>query len=444
MKKDTILLVDDSTDTLEMLSRQLTDLDVSIITANSVEMALTILKNTEVDLVITDYKMPGLTGLDLVRHIKDNYEFTSMIMITGYATIKGAVKAIQSGAEEYLAKPFTQEELLQVVRKVLGNLTQKRLVLHDKPEAFAGIIGKSEVMQNLFEIIRKASQSKANVLITGESGVGKELVARAIHYQSAHPSAPFIPVNCAAIPQELMESEFFGYLKGAFTGAANTRKGFFQAAQGGSIFLDEVSEMILPMQAKLLRVIQDREVSMVGSYKSEKIDARIIAASNKNLQGLVEKGLFREDLFYRLNVINIDIPPLNQNKEDIPILIRFFIQKHASELGRDIPHITNRALEALQEYHYPGNIRELENFIQRALVLNERSTIDISDLPEHLKYSLKSSDRYLRSLSQVEFEHIRRVMALCQGNKSQAAEILGIDRKTLHRKLREMNESPGQ
>jgi transcriptional regulator with PAS, ATPase and Fis domain len=234
-----------------------------------------------------------------------------------------------------------------------------------------------------------------------------------------------------------MESEFFGALKGAFTGANITRKGFFQAAQGGSIFLDEVSEMVLPLQAKLLRVLQDREVTMVGSYKAEKLDVRIIAATNKNLEALVSKGLFREDLFYRLNVINIEIPSLVQHKEDIPLLIRFFSQKFSSELGKPIPHFTERALTALQEYHYPGNIRELENFIQRAMVLNEGTDIDISDLPEHLKYSLPATDSWQMPLQQVEKEHIQRVLNMCNGHKSKAAEILGIDRKTLHRKLNE-------
>ncbi|HNX00915.1 MAG TPA: sigma-54 dependent transcriptional regulator [Candidatus Cloacimonadota bacterium] len=437
MNRDVILLVDDSPDTLEMLSRQLEELKVSILTAGNVEDAVNILKNTTVDLVITDYKMPGLTGLDLVRHIKDNYEYTAIIMITGFASITGAVNAIQSGANEYLAKPFTQDELLLVVKKVMSKLKQRRNAHTDKPESFAGIIGKSKVMQQVFDTIRKASLSKANVLITGESGVGKELVARAIHYQSSNASSPFIAVNCAAIPQELMESEFFGYLKGAFTGAANTRKGFFQAAHGGSIFLDEVSEMILPMQAKLLRVIQDREVSMVGSYKTEKVDTRIIAATNKNLQAMVEKGLFREDLFYRLNVINIEIPPLVMHKEDIPLLVRYFVQKYASELGRGIPHISDRALEALEEYHYPGNIRELENFIQRAMVLNDRDTIDIGDLPEHLKYSLHIQDDYTRTLVQVEKDYIQKVLTICENNQSKASSILGIDRKTLYRKLKE-------
>jgi len=319
----------------------------------------------------------------------------------------------------------------------MSKLKQRRNAHTDKPESFAGIIGKSKVMQQVFDTIRKASLSKANVLITGESGVGKELVARAIHYQSSNASSPFIAVNCAAIPQELMESEFFGYLKGAFTGAANTRKGFFQAAHGGSIFLDEVSEMILPMQAKLLRVIQDREVSMVGSYKTEKVDTRIIAATNKNLQAMVEKGLFREDLFYRLNVINIEIPPLVMHKEDIPLLVRYFVQKYASELGRGIPHISDRALEALEEYHYPGNIRELENFIQRAMVLNDRDTIDIGDLPEHLKYSLHIQDDYTRTLVQVEKDYIQKVLTICENNQSKASSILGIDRKTLYRKLKE-------
>ncbi|MCX7021758.1 MAG: sigma-54 dependent transcriptional regulator, partial [bacterium] len=300
MANDRILVVDDSPETLEMLRRTLTAEGYRVFTAGSVAEAVRLLDGTAVDLLITDLRMPNVSGLELVRHVRENNRDTEVMMITGYATVEGAVEAIKTGAEEYLPKPFTDEELFAAVGRSLEKLglrraafRRRRLVSHDD----YGIVGESKVMKKVFQAIGKAAGTSATVLITGESGTGKELVARAIHYHGSRAQAPFVPVNCGGIPEGLLESELFGYVKGAFTGANQSRAGFFQTAEGGTIFLDEISETSLAMQVKLLRVLQDKEVSMVGSPKSRKIDIRILTATNKHLRVLAERGHFREDLY---------------------------------------------------------------------------------------------------------------------------------------------------
>ena len=308
--KERILIVDDSGATLEVLQRNLTAAGYRVFTAPGVAEAVAILEGTTLDLVITDFKMPKVSGLDLVRHVRENFKDTEVMMITGYPSIEGAVNAIKTGAEEFLAKPFTDEELLSAVQRALDKLKLRRsgrMTLGHAVPSHKGFVGDSRVMQDIFVAIGKAASTFATVLITGESGTGKELVSRAIHYGSGRSSAPFVPVNCGGIPEALLESELFGHVKGAFTGADESRAGFFHAADGGTIFLDEVSDMSLAMQVKLLRVLQDKEVCMVGSNRSRKVDVRILAATNRDLHGLVKKGLFREDLFYRLNVITIFI-----------------------------------------------------------------------------------------------------------------------------------------
>jgi two-component system, NtrC family, response regulator HydG len=281
------------------------------------------------------------------------------------------------------------------------------------------------------------------VLILGESGTGKELVARAVHYSSARASAPFVPVNCGAIPEELLESELFGHMKGAFTGATETRAGFFQTADGGTIFLDELSETSLPMQVKLLRVLQDKEVCMVGSNRSRKIDVRILASTNKDLSILVKKGLFREDLFFRINVLTIEIPPLRARGDDISLLIQYFKKKFADELGKPAIGFSQNALEVLRNYHWPGNVRELENVIQRLVVMTDGDLIEVPDLPPLMRFSALRDTGLDRTLAEVEAQYIRNVLVSVHGNKTRAAEILGIDRKTLREKLKsnETNET---
>lgn len=431
-------MVDDAPDTLELLQRNLEFQGYQVFTAPNANEAIKILETTAMDLVITDLKMPGASGIDLIRHVRENFKDIEVMMITGYPTIESAVKAVKSGAEEYLTKPFTDTELLSTVQQVLEKLHLQRAIKdqgsHPLPSRY-GFIGESEAMQKVISFISKAVTTSATVLISGESGTGKELVARAIHYNSPRSSAPFVPVNCGAIPEELLESELFGYIKGAFTGATETRAGFFQTADGGTIFLDEISETSLSMQVKLLRVLQDREVYMVGSTRPLKVDVRILASTNKDLMMLLKKGLFREDLFFRLNVITIDIPPLRERGDDIFLLIQHFATKFANELGKPKPRFSENALHVLRSYHWPGNVRELENVIQRLIVMTEGNLIEVPDLPSLMRFSALQKVGLNRTLADVEAEYIRNVLASVKGNKTRAAKILGIDRKTLREKL---------
>ncbi len=435
-----ILVVDDSCNTIEVLQRNLMLQGYSVYVALNVPEALEILKTTPIDLVITDLKMPKVSGLDLVRHIRENFHDTEVMMITGYPTIEGAVKAVKIGAEEYLPKPFTDEELLSAVHRVFEKLQTRRICFSasSPPERLPyGLIGESETMQNVFKAISKAASSNATVLITGESGTGKELVARAIHYSSPRSASAFVPVNCGCIPEGLLESELFGYVKGSFTGAYESRAGFFQTADGGTIFLDEISETSLQMQVKLLRVLQEKEVQMVGSNRSRKVDVRVLASTNTHLPDLIKKGSFREDLYFRLNVITIELPPLRQRGDDIHLLIHHFAEKYSKELGKSIPSFSVEALQVLQNcHHWPGNVRELENIIHRLVVMTERDHIDVPDLPSMMRFSANRNANPCRSLAEVEAEHIRIVLSTLKGNKSKAAEILGIDRKTLREKLK--------
>jgi DNA-binding NtrC family response regulator len=444
-EKECILIVDDSSNTLEVLQRNLTSAGYKVFTASGVYEAIEILEQTRLDLVITDLKMPNVGGMDLIRHIRENFKDTEVMMITGYPSIEGAVEAIKTGAEEFLAKPFTDTELLSAVQRVLDR-TKVRRSGRAKPDqlvpAHKGLIGRSEGMRDVFIAIGKASSSSATVLITGESGTGKELAARAIHYSSVRSSAPFVPVNCGGIPEGLLESELFGHVKGAFTGATESRAGFFHAADGGTIFLDEISDMSLAMQVKLLRVLQDKEVCMVGSNRTRKVDVRILAATNKDLQDLVKKGLFREDLFYRLNVITIVIPPLREREDDILLLAHHFLTQFAAESGKAAPGFSDEALQSLRSYNWPGNVRELENVIQRLVVMTDGDLIEVPDLPSLMRFSALRNTGFTRTLAEVEGEYITNVLASVDGNKTRAAEILGIDRKTLREKLKRAEKSP--
>ncbi|NUM68230.1 sigma-54-dependent Fis family transcriptional regulator [candidate division KSB1 bacterium] len=438
-KMESLLIVDDAEDTLEVLQRNLSAKGYQVFTAASVAQALTLLHDMTVDLVITDLKMPEVSGLDLVRHVRENLKDTAVMMITGYPSIESAVTAVKTGAEEYLPKPFTDDELFAAVRRTLEKLQVRRVAqgqAQPAPAAPPGLLGESPRMRTVFRTIAKASATSATVLITGESGTGKELVARAIHYGSDRAAAPFVPINCGGIPEALLESELFGHMKGAFTGAVQTRAGFFQTAQGGTIFLDEVSEMSLAMQVKLLRVLQDREIHMVGSSRAQKIDIRILAASNKDLLALVKQGAFRDDLFYRLNVILIELPPLRDRDNDVLLLLQHFAHKFAQEAGRPVPQFSDDVLQVFTSYDWPGNVRELQNVVQRLVVLAEGDHIDVPDLPAFMRFTAQRSAGLHRTLAEVEAEHIRLVLANVTGNKTQAAQILGIDRKTLREKLK--------
>jgi DNA-binding NtrC family response regulator len=438
-KKKRVLLVDDSPDTLEVLQRNLQAKGYLVYTAPDVEQAIGTLQNTSIDLVITDLKMPKVSGLELVKHVRANCPDAEVLMITGYPSIGSAVDAVKMGAEDYLAKPFTDEELYAAVERALEKLRVRRTVrspLYTTPKAPKGLIGDSLAMQKVFSAISKAAPTSATVLITGESGTGKELVARAIHYGSTRAAAAFVAVNCAAIPEGLLESELFGHVKGAFTGAAATRAGFFQTADGGTIFLDEISAMSPSMQARLLRVLQEREVCMLGSTRAQPVDIRVVAATNRQLLPLVERGVFREDLYFRLNVIPIDIPPLRDRSDDVLLLIRHFASLFAVEFGKPVPRFSDAAIQVLQRYRWPGNVRELENVIQRLVVLADNDLVDVPDLPSLMRFSALRKGGLDRTLADVEDEYVRNVLASVNGNRTRAAEILGIDRKTLREKLK--------
>ncbi|MCD6162393.1 MAG: sigma-54-dependent Fis family transcriptional regulator [candidate division Zixibacteria bacterium] len=442
-EKKRILVVDDDAATLEVLERNLTSQGYVVFTAPAVIEAIRILESTSIDLVITDLKMPKVSGLDLIKHVRENYKDTEIMMITGYASVEGAVRAVKIGAEEYLAKPFTDEELFSAVKRTLDKTDIRKTGNAQIPKILSvdhGLFGESTVIRKVIKTIAKVASTPTTVLITGESGTGKELVARAIHYNSPRASAPFVPVNCGGIPEGLLESELFGHVKGAFTGANESRAGFFQTADGGTIFLDEISETSLSMQVKLLRVLQDKQVCMVGANKTRKVDIRILAATNKNLLSLVKKGDFREDLFFRLNVIAIDIPPLRERGNDIILLINRFTNKYSEELNKPTPSFSDKALVVLKNYYWPGNVRELENIIQRLVVMTDSDFIEVPDLPSLMRFSALKETGYNRTLTEVETEYICNVLANVNGNKTKAAQILGIDRKTLREKLK--NQTP--
>jgi len=434
-----VLVVDDSPVMLKILEKKLIDYKLNVTVAQDVETALNTFKQRPIDILITDKSMPTIDGLDLVRFVRENHSNTGIIMVTGFASVEGAVEAVKLGADEYLQKPLTDDKLFPAVQRVIEKIartkSQSREV-SDSIAGFGGIIGQSSAMRKIFKSIKKAGDSPATVLITGESGTGKELVARAIHYNSPRKNGPFVSVNCSAIPETLLESELFGAVKGAYTGSIETRDGYFAKAEKGSIFLDEISSTSMQMQSKLLRVLQEKEITKVGSNTVQKIDVKVIAATNQNLKDLVEEGRYREDLYYRLNVLPIDLPALADRDNDVLLLTHFFVQKFSKEYGKESPAFSDNALRVIKNYAWPGNVRELENLIQRMIVMSEKSVIDVSDLPQHMRYTLQTTTNATKTLLQVEQEHIKLVLESVKGNKTQAAKILGIDRKTLREKLK--------
>jgi two-component system, NtrC family, response regulator HydG len=435
-----ILIVDDSPETIELIKRNLESVGYSVYTASNVQSAINIMSAQDVDLVITDLRMPGENGMELVRHVSANKKNVGTLVITGFPSIQGAVESIKIGAEEYLVKPFTDEELFKSVERVLSKVQKDKKSRRTAATHTFGIIGESDAMRKVFNTIDKVKVTNATVLISGESGTGKELVARALHYGGQAANAPFVPVNCGGIPDTLLESELFGYVKGAFTGAAETRAGFFQTADGGTIFLDEISNTSLAMQAKLLRVLQEKEFYMVGSKKSIKVNLRVVAATNVNLMQLVKKGTFREDLFYRLNIISIELPPLRNRDTDVHLLIDFFLEKYIRELGKPSMRISKKAMDAMKAYSWPGNVRELQNLIHRLVIMADDTTIDTPDLPDNFRFSASRSKGLHRTLQEVEGEYIQDVLAANKNNISQAAAVLGIDRKTLRQKIKKTGQ----
>lgn len=442
LKRENILLVDDDLNILELLQRHLKTWDYHTYKAVSVKEAVTILKDTKIDLLITDLKMPGIDGFELIKFVSEHYPSMQKLVTTGYPSIQDSLTVIKSGVVEYLTKPFTKAELEVAVKRAFEHMDQKipGTPNEKQQDIYGDIIGSSEKINAVIQIIERVKNNKATIFIQGESGTGKELVARSIHYQGKFSRAPFIAVNCGGIPENLLEAELFGYMKGAFTGAETNRAGFFQAATGGTIFLDEIGNAPMAVQSRLLRVLQEKEVVRVGSQKVEKIDLRIIAATNSDLRKMIKKGTFREDLFYRLTVVEIQVPPLRERKGDIPKLVEKFLFKYGVEYKDRFIQLESTALEVLKRYNWPGNIRELENVIQRAVIMCDK-TVGVAQLPENLKYTIDFPEETLVPLKEMEQKYIKKVLRAVNNNKTRAAGILQITRKTLRDKLN--NYSPG-
>ena len=372
--------------------------------------------------------------------MSEHYPKLPKLVVTGYPSVQGSLAAIKSGVVDYLTKPFTKDELKSALDKSLVTsqvkVVQSKNSSEEKNKTYGEIIGNSEKINDVIQVIERVKDNKATIFIKGESGTGKELVARAIHYHGKFSRAPFIAVNCGGIPENLLEAELFGYLKGAFTGAETNREGFFQAANGGTIFLDEIGNASLTVQSRLLRVLQEKEVVRVGSTKAEKVDVRIIAATNSDLLEMIQKQTFREDLYYRLTVVEINVAPLRDRKDDIALLVDKFLYKYGVEYKDRFLKITPEALEILNRYNWPGNIRELENIIQRAVIMCDK-VVDVAHLPDHLKHTIAFSTEALVPLKVIEKQYIEKVLRATDNNKTKAAEILQIDRKTIRQKLSE-------
>ncbi len=438
-----VLAADSSRESLDIIRQTLGSAGYEVTTVTSAAEAVKILEFVKTDIVILDSQIPDVKGIDFIRYIRDHFKYPEILIVTNDPCIDGAVRSIKEGAEDYLVKPFGKNRLLPAVETIKNKLMQRRRIQEEKTRKSYGIIGNSPGILQVIENIEKAASYNVNVLIRGESGTGKELVARAIHYASERASFPFVPVNCTAIPETLLESELFGHAKGAFTGARDGREGFFRIADRGTLFLDEIGDASPGMQGKLLRVLQNKEIQIVGSDQICKIDTRIITATNKDLMSMSRKELFREDLYYRLVVIEILIPPLRERSEDILPLTRSFMNRFVKEFKCDPPEFTDSALEVMKNYQWPGNIRELENLIQRLLIIAGGPVIDIADLPPTMRFQMEQHTNPLRTLAEVEAEHILRVLQMTGGNKTRSAEILGIDRKTLRKKLEIINVPGG-
>jgi len=442
-----ILVVDDDREMASLLFDVLRGEGFSVLPLSDSLEALRILQREEFDVLITDLKMKGLKGLDLLEEAKKVIPLTPVIIITAFGTIESAIQAMKMGAYDYITKPFQMDQIVLTVKKALENRWLKKEVARLKKEVesryhYHHLIGKSPAMQKIYDLIERIRDSSSNVLLTGESGTGKELVAKAIHYSGSRKEGPFIAVNCAAIPETLLESELFGYKKGAFTDAKADKKGLISEAGEGTLFLDEITEMSPLLQAKMLRVIEERQVRPLGDTNTHPVDVRFISASNRNMKDLIHQGRFREDLYYRLKVIDIELPPLRERKDDIPLLVQHFIQKFRQE-SKKVSGASEEGLRILIDYSWPGNVRELENVIQRAITLGQQETILPEDLPASMIQELDEDvvEKGLRkkySLDQLEKEYIQKVLIEAGGNKTKAAEILGLDRKTLYRKLEEI------
>ena len=444
-KEANILIIDDEESIRDSCALALKKSGYSTASADNGIDGIQLFKSQFFHVVLLDLRLPGVEGMEVLRIIKEESPETPVIIITGYASIESAVETIKHGAFDYIAKPFNTEELRVIVAKALKSrdiffeTISLRTEIQDKSQ-FDMVVGKSAAMEKVLDVVYRVSPSESTVLITGESGTGKELLSREIHKHSPRKESPFVVVDCGALVETLFESELFGHVKGSFTGAYETKHGRFEVANGGTIFLDEISNISMNIQAKLLRVIQEREVTRIGSTKPIKVDVRIIAATNENLAELVRQGKFREDLFYRLSVVPIHLPPLRERKQDLPLLIEHFLDKYSRRMKKTAKKIPAQVIKALSEYDWPGNIRELENTIERAVVLSPGNEIRLDDLIYHgigTRFSLiHPEDGQYKPLEDIEMEYIAAVLKAHHGNKSQTAKVLGIDRKTLLSKLK--------
>ncbi len=449
-----ILVVDDELNMRLVLKTLLNKEGYEVATASDGIEALKVLKSGGVNVVVTDLKMPKLDGMGLLDRVIREYPSTPVIIITAHGTVATAVDALKKGAFDYITKPFEQDELKRVIHKAVKTrqLNEDELVFSPDEVDRQGIVGTSEAMQRIYDAIKKVAPAATTVLITGETGTGKELIANAIHRNSARKNNPFIKINCAAIAENLMESELFGYEKGAFTGAVSTKPGRFELADKGTLFLDEVGELPREMQVKLLRVIQDQEFERVGGLRTIKVDVRLIAATNRNLLQDVKEGIFREDLYYRLNVFHTQVPPLREKKEDILPLAEYFIEKFNKKLDREIKHIDPKVQEIFVRYDWPGNIRELENLIERLVLMAGEDTIVLEDIPAELKLAASApqvsgtdglekpfKDVMKSHMEDVEKQAIIRCLEECGGNVTKAAQRLGLSRKGLQLKMIKYN-----
>ena len=442
----TILVVEDEEKLRRVLELQLKGAGHGVELAATAEEGLRLADG--VDLILTDLRLPGMNGLELLASLRRQNSTTPVVVMTAFGSIETAVEAMKAGAVDFLPKPFSLDHLMTVVNKAL----ELRSLRHENQKLreelgqryqFDSIVGRSPAMREIFATIQRVGPTRATVLLAGESGVGKDLIARAIHHNSPRSDRPFVKINCTALPENLMESELFGYEKGAFTGANTTKPGKFEQADTGTVFLDEIGDVPPSIQVKLLRILQDREFERLGSNKTRHIDVRVLAATNVDLRAALEQGRFREDLYYRLNVLPIDIPSLRERKEDIPYLVEHFIKKLAKDLGSPVQSISEGALQRLKDYHWPGNVRELENVIERSLVLSSGPVLQAEDIKLDLAGRSRSqnTESFLPegvSLEEHEQQLIREALKRANGNKSQAARLLGLTRNALRYRLSQM------
>ena len=460
MRKSRVLVVDDEEHYRSALERILARVGHEVLTARDSSEALAVVASEPVDLVLCDYKMPGINGLEVIRQIHELAPDLPCIVITGYSTPETSIEALRAGAHWYLAKPFEHEQL-DVIRRLVdqaiehGRLKAENRLLQNQLRSrykFDSIVGHSAALQKVLGMVEKIAETDSTVLITGESGTGKELIARAIHYNSRRSERMLVTVNCGAIPEELLESELFGHVKGAFTNAIHHREGRFALADGGTIFLDEIGDMSPNLQVKLLRVLQERTFEPVGSSKTEHVDVRVIAATNQNLTTLIEQKRFREDLYYRLNVLPVQLPPLRERTDDVPLLVHHFLDHARQERGGRAIGISDEAMQRLVLHDWPGNVRELENLMERLLVLTSEGEIGIDDLPAELRLDPARSHEaprvpaagidFNRVVEQLEVDLILQALEHTHWNKNRAAQLLGLNRTTLEGKIRKRGLAP--